>query len=110
MKEERLLEVAQKFSYQSTDDLLASVGYGKLSAAQVVTKLVPERAADETPKPSPAKKKAGSSHGVRVPGGVDNLLVRFARCCNPVPGDPIVGYVTRGRGGFRFTGKIVLMP
>ncbi|HOB42026.1 MAG TPA: bifunctional (p)ppGpp synthetase/guanosine-3',5'-bis(diphosphate) 3'-pyrophosphohydrolase [Bacillota bacterium] len=97
MKEERLLEVAQKFSYQSTDDLLASVGYGKLSAAQVVTKLVPERAADETPKPSPAKKKAGSSHGVRVPG-VDNLLVRFARCCNPVPGDPIVGYVTRGRG------------
>ena len=97
MKEERLLEVAQKFSYQSTDDLLASVGYGKLSAAQVVTKLVPERAADETPKPSPVKKKAGSSHGVRVPG-VDNLLVRFARCCNPVPGDPIVGYVTRGRG------------
>ena len=97
MKEERLLEVAQKFSYQSTDDLLASVGYGKLSAAQVVTKLVPERTADETPKPSPVKKKAGSSHGVRVPG-VDNLLVRFARCCNPVPGDPIVGYVTRGRG------------
>ena len=53
MKEERLLEVAQKFSYQSASDLLGSVGYGKLSAAQVVTRLVPERAADEAPRPLP---------------------------------------------------------
>lgn len=97
MKEERLLEVAQKFSYQSASDLLGSVGYGKLSAAQVVTRLVPERAADEAPRPLPTRPKSRSSHGVRVPG-VDNVLVRFARCCNPVPGDEIIGYVTRGRG------------
>jgi guanosine-3',5'-bis(diphosphate) 3'-pyrophosphohydrolase len=97
MKEERLLEVAQKFSYQSASDLLGSVGYGKLSAAQVVTRLVPERAADEAPRPLPTRPKSRSSHGVRVPG-VDNVLVRFARCCNPVPGDKIIGYVTRGRG------------
>ncbi|MDD3599766.1 MAG: bifunctional (p)ppGpp synthetase/guanosine-3',5'-bis(diphosphate) 3'-pyrophosphohydrolase, partial [Firmicutes bacterium] len=96
MKEERLLEVAQKFSYQSASDLLGSVGYGKLSAAQVVTRLVPERAADEAPRPLPTRPKSRSSHGVRVPG-VDNVLVRFARCCNPVPGDEIIGYVTRGR-------------
>lgn len=97
MKEERLLEVAQKFSYQSANDLLGSVGYGKVSAAQVVTRLVPDRTMDEVPKPLPTRPKSRSSHGVRVPG-VDNVLVRFARCCNPVPGDEIIGYVTRGRG------------
>jgi guanosine-3',5'-bis(diphosphate) 3'-pyrophosphohydrolase len=97
MKDERLLEVAQKFSYQSANDLLGSVGYGKVSAAQVVTRLVPDRVLDEVPKPFPTRSKSRSSHGVSVPG-VDNVLVRFARCCNPVPGDEIIGYVTRGRG------------
>jgi guanosine-3',5'-bis(diphosphate) 3'-pyrophosphohydrolase len=97
MKDERLLEVAQKFSYQSANDLLGSVGYGKVSAAQVVTRLVPDRVLDEVPKPFPTRSKSRSFHGVSVPG-VDNVLVRFARCCNPVPGDEIIGYVTRGRG------------
>ncbi|MGI6130263.1 MAG: RelA/SpoT family protein [Bacillota bacterium] len=106
LKEERLAEAAHKFSYQSADDLLASIGYGKLSAAMVVGKLVPEKAPEKGPESvfeEAARPLAGavrpprSTHGVVV-RGVDNVLVRFARCCNPVPGDHIVGYITRGRG------------
>ena len=106
LKEERLAEAAHKFSYQSADDLLASIGYGKLSAAMVVGKLVPEKAAEKGPESvfeeaarplSGAVRSSRSTHGVVV-RGIDNVLVRFARCCNPVPGDPIVGYITRGRG------------
>jgi len=106
LKEERLAEAAHKFSYQSPDDLLASIGYGKLSAAMVVGKLVPEKVAEKGPESvfeeaarplSGAVRSPRSTHGVVV-RGIDNVLVRFARCCNPVPGDPIVGYITRGRG------------
>jgi len=106
VKEERLAEVAHKFGYQSADDLLASIGYGKLSAAMAVGKLVPEKAVEKSPESvfeeaarplSGAVRSSRSTHGVVV-RGIDNVLVRFARCCNPVPGDPIVGYITRGRG------------
>ncbi len=106
LKEERLAEVAHKFGYQSADDLLASIGYGKLSAAMAVGKLVPEKAVEKSPESvfeeaarplSGAVRSSRSTHGVVV-RGIDNVLVRFARCCNPVPGDPIVGYITRGRG------------
>ncbi|HAI85686.1 MAG TPA: (p)ppGpp synthetase [Firmicutes bacterium] len=106
LKEERLAEAARKFGYQSSDDLLASIGYGKLSAAMVVGRLVPDKGAEKAPESvfeAAARPLAGaprtrqSTHGVVV-RGVDNVLVRFARCCNPVPGDSIVGYITRGRG------------
>ena len=106
LKEERLAEAAHKFSYQNADDLLASIGYGKLSAAMVVGKLVPEKAAEKSPESvfeeaarplAGAARPSRSTHGVVV-RGIDGVLVRFARCCNPVPGDPIVGYITRGRG------------
>ncbi len=106
LKEERLAEAARKFGYQSSDDLLASIGYGKLSAAMVVGRLVPDKGAEKAPESvfeAAARPLAGaprtrqSTHGVVV-RGIDNVLVRFARCCNPVPGDSIVGYITRGRG------------
>lgn len=97
-------EAMHKFSFSKDEDLFAAVGYGGLSPQQVVTRLVDahRRLQDEKhpidamsltaksiPKPSDT--------GVRV-RGVDNLLIRFARCCHPVPGDDIVGFVTRGRG------------
>ncbi|MBX5436495.1 MAG: bifunctional (p)ppGpp synthetase/guanosine-3',5'-bis(diphosphate) 3'-pyrophosphohydrolase [Alicyclobacillaceae bacterium] len=98
-----IADVLHKFNFNKEDDLLAAVGYGGLSPAQVVTRLVERYRKDhqtalldsvarelrERSRPTPS--------GVRVKG-VDNLLIRFARCCNPVPGDEIVGFVTRGRG------------
>lgn len=104
LTEENILQVAGKFNFTGEDDMFAAVGYGGITAAQISTRLLDKlrkEKQDETPvqipeiKPTTRRKKL--DHGVRVKG-VDNLLIRFSRCCNPVPGDEIVGFVTRGRG------------
>ncbi|HEV8338344.1 MAG TPA: bifunctional (p)ppGpp synthetase/guanosine-3',5'-bis(diphosphate) 3'-pyrophosphohydrolase [bacterium] len=98
MKTERLREVAQDFGLPSDEELLAALGNGDLSMLQVVQAV---RGPDAPPLPEtlpveglPAQVPRG---GVRV-RGVDNALLRFSLCCTPVPGDRIVGYITRGRG------------
>jgi len=89
-----------ELGFPSADDLLASIGYGKTSIQQVLGKLAPAAvhdtdAATETKPARPARKGEGPAVRIR---GVDDLLVRFAKCCSPVPGDGIVGFITRGRG------------
>lgn len=93
-----LLEVARAFSLKSIDDLLAAIGLKKISPGQVLGRLLPEEEPDSLPTGTdiPARKKE-KGEGVRVIGG-GSILTRFARCCSPLPGEPIVGYVTRGRG------------
>jgi guanosine-3',5'-bis(diphosphate) 3'-pyrophosphohydrolase len=90
--------VAADLGFPGPDDLLASIGYGKTSVHQVVAKLAPADAMEPPPdtraKPGTRPKAEG---GVKI-RGVDDLLVRFAKCCSPVPGDAIVGFITRGRG------------
>ncbi|WP_188647105.1 RelA/SpoT family protein [Marinithermofilum abyssi] len=100
---DRVKEVAEKFNFPDETDMYAAVGYGGLSATQVVNRLTDGlRAEEEQPlvlpdvKAIPQRRKR-VGHGVRVKG-VDNLLVRLSRCCNPVPGDEIKGFVTQGRG------------
>ncbi|MBI3998061.1 MAG: bifunctional (p)ppGpp synthetase/guanosine-3',5'-bis(diphosphate) 3'-pyrophosphohydrolase [Armatimonadetes bacterium] len=98
MKPERLKDVAQKFGMPSEEELLAAVGNGDLSLLQVAQALRGEEApAQEEAAPAPPPAPAGVPHGVRV-RGVDNVLMHFARCCTPLPGDRVVGYITRGRG------------
>ncbi|SFU78456.1 RelA/SpoT family protein [Alicyclobacillus macrosporangiidus] len=98
-----MTDVLQKFNFSKEDDLYAAVGYGGLSPVQVATRLVERYRRDHSDGPLDkvsleGRERGKPSHsGVRV-RGVDNLLIRFARCCNPVPGDEIVGFVTRGRG------------
>jgi len=95
---EELKKIAADLGYPGPDDLLAAVGYGKSSVHQLLNKLAPNAtlAAPEKPRPSGAA-RARPEQGVRI-RGVDDLLVRFAKCCNPLPGDQIVGFITRGRG------------
>ncbi|MDI3297740.1 MAG: bifunctional (p)ppGpp synthetase/guanosine-3',5'-bis(diphosphate) 3'-pyrophosphohydrolase [Bacillota bacterium] len=101
----RLEEVARRLNLQGADELLVSVGYGGVGAAQVLGRL---RQQEERLRPAGRGESdeevlarlsewGAPSNGVRVKG-IDNVLVRFPRCCNPVPGEPIVGYVTQGRG------------
>ncbi len=98
-----LADVMQKFNFSKEDDMFAAVGYGGISPIHIVTKLLERHKKEHPDKPvesltmemKPTHKPTET--GVRV-RGVDNLLIRFARCCNPVPGDSIVGFVTRGRG------------
>ncbi|MBP1725559.1 MAG: relA [Deltaproteobacteria bacterium] len=106
LNSETMEEVAQSFSFQKVEDLLASIGYGKVSALQAVGKFTTlrEPEAEETegtkdvpPERVERKERAGPRGGVNVKG-VPDIMVRFAKCCNPLPGEQIVGYITRGRG------------
>ena len=103
LNSDELFQVTQAFSLQKVEDLLASIGYGKISALQTIGKLTsllePEEKPDELhiiERPE-RKEKRLQRGGVRVKG-VDDILVRFAKCCNPLPGEQIAGYITRGRG------------
>jgi guanosine-3',5'-bis(diphosphate) 3'-pyrophosphohydrolase len=85
--------------FPSVDDLLASIGYGKTSVQQVLGRLAPATVHDLDATPDAKSQKASrkTEGAVRI-RGVDDLLVRFGKCCAPVPGDGIVGFITRGRG------------
>ncbi len=100
--DEGLMDVAQQMGYAESESLLAAIGRGEQSWQRVLTRLhptersLPDRVFDKARDISDAilRRKMG---GVRV-AGEENLVVNFARCCNPIPGDEIIGLITRGRG------------
>ena len=94
---EEMKKLLVELGFSSADDLLASVGYGKSSVHQVVGKLAPAVVHDEPAPDRTAKTPRKAEGAVRI-RGVDDVLVRFGKCCSPVPGDGIVGFITRGRG------------
>jgi GTP pyrophosphokinase len=100
--DEALLTVSKSLNLNDVHHLLASIGQGDVHALQVLKILHPDlEAAPASAKPSAFERLVdrmrGASKGVRIQGA-DGLMVRYAQCCQPVPGDPVVGYVTRGRG------------
>lgn len=111
-KAEWLEPILKKYKFSSYDDLLNVIGFGELSAQKIVNmlkeeyqksisgskeeELLAKLEASKNPKKERQKQHA-SDNGIIVKG-IDNCLVRLSRCCNPVPGDSIVGYITRGRG------------
>ncbi|HET7754231.1 MAG TPA: TGS domain-containing protein, partial [Anaeromyxobacteraceae bacterium] len=99
-------KAAQALGYRLGDDLLVGVGYGKVAPTQLLQQVLPpERLAAPSPEPSTTarlteifrKVARRPTSGVRI-SGIDDVLVRFGKCCNPVHGDEIVGFITRGRG------------
>ncbi|MBM4270955.1 MAG: bifunctional (p)ppGpp synthetase/guanosine-3',5'-bis(diphosphate) 3'-pyrophosphohydrolase [Deltaproteobacteria bacterium] len=99
IKSDEIKELFAEYSISSLDDLLAIVGYGRVSPKRVVNRFLPEEMKPEEPLPEKQKKKKLS---ISTPGisltGVEDVMVRFAHCCNPIPGDEIQGYISRGRG------------
>ncbi|MGW8207761.1 MAG: RelA/SpoT family protein [Syntrophobacteria bacterium] len=102
LNSDEFLQVAKSFSLQKMEDLLASIGYGKISALQAIGKLTsliePEEKPDELVVERPERKERPLHRGGVLVKGVDDILVRFAKCCNPLPGEQIAGFITRGRG------------
>ncbi len=101
IKEDDYLKVAKVYGYTSVEDLYAAMGYGKLGARQVLGKLFPEdQWGAETARPARSKRAGGKpASGLPIEvHGVDDLLVYRAKCCSPILGDEIVGYITRGKG------------
>jgi GTP pyrophosphokinase len=122
LKSGELKELSNELGYRIEEDMLVAIGYGKIVPQQLIKRLVPPEklavAAEERTREAAngsggptlpatglsrmteiARKLVGKSNrsGVQI-GGVDDVLVRFGRCCNPVPGDSIAGFITRGRG------------
>lgn len=113
--EKYMLQMARKFNQPTVGDLVATIGYGGIMPSQIVPKVKELYEKDYVKKSSDIKvvddinkhsigeqeytkkRKKSSPQGVMVKG-VDNILVRFAKCCNPIPGDEIIGYITKGRG------------
>jgi len=102
MHQEWLEPIFERYTLQGNEDLYAAVGYGDLTTHQILMRLIEEyrkanKLAPKEEKQKQAKNSRESNQGVIVRGQKD-MLVRFAHCCNPVPGDEITGYITRGRG------------
>jgi len=104
LKSEELAKVASDFSFHEVNDLLAAVGYGKISSNQIIGRLVPserlekQRITEETRFARLIKRITKKPHDAIVVKGIGDVMIRFAGCCNPLPGDRVVGYITRGRG------------
>ena len=109
LRDEWLNSVCLRFNITSDEDLLAAIGYGGVTVNGVIAKLIEhhkKEIKEATPpdvsemlekfKPNNVR-KSKASHGILVEGEA-GMLVRLARCCNPIPGDPITGYITKGRG------------
>lgn len=105
LKEEWLLEIASDLGFPTEDEMYASVGYGKTTAEQVSQKLIrkdkEELKKQESEKPFDIGKKEINTqvtNEIRVSDLDSDVEVKFAKCCTPVPGDPIIGFITKGNG------------
>ena len=113
--EKYMLQIARKFNQPTIDDLIATIGYGGIMPSQIVPKVkelyekyyakkssdtdfIDDRDKHSIGEQEYTKKRKKSSPQGIIVKGVGNILVRFAKCCNPIPGDEIIGYITKGRG------------
>ncbi len=98
-KSKEILEVAKPYRIKTHEDLYVAIGYGRLSVHKIVRKLLPEPEEGDKEKIHLKKevKKPEDSKGITIKG-VDNIMFHRAKCCYPLPGEPVTGFVTRGRG------------
>jgi GTP pyrophosphokinase len=100
IKDEKTLDAARAFNLKNVDNLLMAIGYGKVSARQIVNRLRSGEKPDEPAQPvKPAKtsRTSKAQKGIKITG-IDNILYTVAKCCYPVAGDNIVGFITKGKG------------
>lgn len=105
LKGKNLEEVVHASGFNALDNLYMGIGFGKTSVRHVVDKLLPKETLEEFAKQAPVVKVSGPSaenkgvrSGIKVKSFGDDMMLRIGKCCNPVPGDTIIGYITRGRG------------
>ncbi|MBC8457527.1 MAG: bifunctional (p)ppGpp synthetase/guanosine-3',5'-bis(diphosphate) 3'-pyrophosphohydrolase, partial [Deltaproteobacteria bacterium] len=103
IKSDQLSAIAKELSFHSVEDLIAQIGFGEISARQVIGRLKPKLGIKEE-KPAGLVKKmlvhlrrAKKKHGIKVEG-VSDILINFGNCCRPLPGEHVIGFITRGRG------------
>ena len=107
-KQEYINAMLERYKFPNITEMQSSVGFGAISAGKIVSKLLNEYSKDHKEEELEKKIEELSSSSKKIQGkptssgiivkGIDNCLVKFAKCCNPVPGDSIIGYITKGRG------------
>lgn len=102
IKSDEMKKIISDLSFQTLDDLMAEVGYGNVSANQIIGKLLPPEKLEKGKQEESRLKRLAQKirrepSGIQV-RGIQDMMVRFGKCCNPLPGDAISGYITRGRG------------
>jgi GTP pyrophosphokinase len=97
IKSKEILDAAKPLRISNHEDLMIAIGYGKVSAHHIVNKLLPEPKKDETEKAQKRARKVAEEKGIRIKG-VDNIMYSRSKCCYPLPGEEVAGFVTRGRG------------
>ncbi|RLC26781.1 MAG: GTP pyrophosphokinase [Deltaproteobacteria bacterium] len=103
LKSEQFKAVSEELSFHSSEDLVAQIGLGKISATRVIGRLKPrlgikdDKSLGIVSKVVDRMKRRRNGNGIRVKG-VSDMLVRFADCCHPIPGEKVIGFITRGRG------------
>lgn len=98
-KSKEMEGILSEVHVDSLEDLMAAVGYGRVSPKYVVNQFIPEEELRKEESTDKAKKKDSPTEPVGVSlTGIDDVMVRYAKCCDPIPGDEIIGYISRGRG------------
>mgnify|MGYP000491215489 CR=1 FL=1 len=113
VKSEKMMQIVEQFGFKAVDDLVANVGYGKITPLQVLRKFAPKVDEEEVDESIFNKligrvRKKKPKTGILV-NGVDDILIKFGKCCQPVPGDPILGYIFDNWRGKWFRGKPFLL-
>ncbi len=98
MKDEYMKEVLERYALSSIDDMYASIGYNGINPSQIVNKLIKIDKSKRVVTPKLVISALPKNQGEIIVRGEDNLLTKFAQCCKPLPGDEIVGYISRGNG------------
>ncbi len=111
---EFLLKIAERQHFKTIEDFYAAIGYGGISLIRLMPRIKEEysklvKTTDTNVVTMPEKRRTKSSEGVVVEG-IDNCLIKFSRCCNPLPGDEIIGFITRGHGVSIHTKKCTNVP
>ncbi|HSW64547.1 MAG TPA: bifunctional (p)ppGpp synthetase/guanosine-3',5'-bis(diphosphate) 3'-pyrophosphohydrolase [Dissulfurispiraceae bacterium] len=97
LKSEKMDEILKSHTLQNLEDLQVLIGYGKISAHQVVNRFMPEVPQEEQALLKTVKHRESKSSVIRITG-IDNVMYRIGKCCMPIPGDTIVGFITKGKG------------
>jgi GTP pyrophosphokinase len=102
LKSEKMEKVAEELGFKTIDDLVGSVGYGKITPLQIIRKIEPKPESEDGSESILNKiigrvRRKKAQEGIIVQG-MDDILIKFGKCCQPVPGDPITGYITQGHG------------
>jgi GTP pyrophosphokinase len=97
LKTDQVQSIAKEFSFETADDLFGAVGYGLYTPQQVLSKVLPEPEKANRLQKILSTIRKSKDDAIKIKG-IDGLVIRFAKCCNPIPGDKILGFITLGRG------------